>query len=198
MNFKFYFLSFLLVFSRGCDFYSTSLWYFDKPMDETNPLSSILGPGWSGLIMINLIIVGLVLYTFYYYTFEYSVRSWSVIPEKLHHFLSEYYFQERGKFYQIFYKAPKDKNILIGHLGYILIRVVIFASFLATIHNLCQFYQVTAYNHLRILVRRPLFLIYLLILLSLVYFTYKLWTKEYEVARYNYRLNKSTDNRVHD
>lgn len=180
MKLKFYLLTFLVLFARGCDFYSTSLWFFDIPTGETNPLYRFFGVGWNGLIIANVIIVGFIIYAFYYYTFKYTSTKVKTKPNKLTDFVSELYFNEKGRFIDIFYKVPKNKKILLAHTGYILIRVIIFASFLATIHNLCQFYNVPIYNSFRELVVRPLYVIYGLMLLSFCYFAYRLWSKEYE------------------
>ncbi|MBK7668754.1 MAG: hypothetical protein IPJ32_16315 [Sphingobacteriaceae bacterium] len=180
MKLKFYLLTFLVLFARGCDFYSTSLWFFDNPTGETNPLYRFFGVGWNGLIIANVIIVGLIIYAFYYYTFKYTSTKLKTRPSKLTDFVSELYFNEKGRFLDIFYRTPKNKKILLAHTGYVVIRVVIFASFLATVHNLCQFYNISIYNSFRNIVGRPLFVIYGLILSSLFYFSYRLWNKEYE------------------
>ena len=185
MKLKFFLLVFLVLFARGCDFYSTSLWFFDDPTGETNPLYRIFGIGWTGLIIANIIIVGLIIYAFYYYTFRYTGTKLQTKPSRLTDFVSEVYFNERGRFTEVFYKMPKNKKILLAHSGYVLIRVVIFVSFLATLHNLCQFYNVSIYNSFRELVGRPLFVIYGLMLLSLFYFSYRVWNKEYQLSKMN-------------
>ncbi len=185
MKTKFFLLTFLLLFARGCDFYSTSLWFFDNPSGETNPLASIFGFGWTGLIVANSIIVGLILYCFYYYTFKYSTSKAPTKSTTLTEFISELYFNEKGKFYQVFYKIPNDKKILIGHNGYVLTRVVIITSFLATFHNLCQFYNLSFYNTFREFVVRPLFVYYGIFLLSFAFFSFRLWHKEYRNAKAN-------------
>ena len=181
MKLKFFLLTFLLLFARGCDFYSTSLWFFDNPAGETNPLTSVLGFGWRGLLVSNAIIIGLIIYAFYYYSFKYSIAKASAKPGKITDFVSELYFNEKGRFSEVFYKIPKNKKTLLAHSGYVLIRVLIFGSFLATIHNLCQFFNVSIYNSYRELVARPLFVIYGLILLSFFYFAHRLWNKEYQL-----------------
>lgn len=186
MKLKFYFLTFMLLFARGCDFYSTSLWFFDNPTGETNPLYVYFGFGWTGLIISNLFIVGLIIYAYYYFSFKYSIGIVSTQPQKLTDFISELYFNEKGKFYKVFYKTPKNRKAFFGHLGYVAIRVTIFASFLATIHNLCQFYDIGAYDTYREIVKRPLFVIYGLIIFSFGYFTYRLWQTEFETARINF------------
>jgi len=186
MKVKFFLITFLLLFSRGCDFYSTSLWFFDNPTGETNPLFRFFGIGWNGLIVANIVIVGLIIYAFYYYTFRYNRTIIKSKPNGITDFVSEMYFNEHGRFFDVFYKTPKNKKILLAHAGYILIRVVIVASFLATIHNLCQFYNVSIYNTFRELVGRPLYVIYGLMLASFVYFTYRIWKKEYDLNNYSY------------
>lgn len=183
MKMKFIFFILLLIFARGCDFYSTSLWIFDHSSDEMNPLTQIFGMGWTGLIIVNLILVGLIIYGYYYHTFQYATPKLSSSPDTLQDFVSEIYFNEKGKFYQVFYKMPKNKKVWMGHAGYVLIRVLIMASFLATIHNLCQYYDVPAYHTFRAIVKRPLFVIYGLIVGSFLYFSYRLWASEYDAVR---------------
>ncbi len=180
MKLKFFVLTFLLLFARGCDFYSTSLWFFDNPSGEQNLLYKLFHVGWSGLIISNLIVISVIIYAFYFYTFKYTKTKLNVKPNRLTDFVSELYFNERGHFFEIFYKIPKNKKTLLAHSGYIMVRVLIIGSFLATIHNLCQFYNITIYNSFRELVVRPLYVIYGLMLLSLIYFTYRVWNKEYQ------------------
>lgn len=178
MKLKFFMLTFLLVFARGCDFYSTSLWFFDNPTGEQNPLYIFFGVGWKGLIAANVIVVGLIIYAFYFYSFKYkSTRK--ISSNNLTDFVSELYFNEKGRFLDVFYKTPKNKSTLLAHTGYLLVRVVIVASFLATFHNICQFYNISFYNSFREIVGRPLYVIYGLILSSFMYFSYRLWSKEY-------------------
>jgi len=183
MKTKFFLLTFLLLFARGCDFYSTSLWFFDNPSGETNPLTSILGFGWTGLLVSNGIIIGLILFAFYFYSFRYKPNYPFAVPSKFTDFVSLLYFNQKGRFLDVFYKVPKNKKMLLAHTGYVLVRVVIFGSFLATFHNLCQFYNVFFYNSFRELVGRPLFVIYGLMLSSLFYFSYRIWHKEYTLVK---------------
>jgi hypothetical protein len=177
-------MTFVLLFARGCDFYSTSLWFFDNPMDETNLLARFFGIGWIGLILANIVILGLIIYAFYHYSFKYKITT-QTSSSKLTDFVSELYFNERGHFFEVFYKTPKNKLIFLSHLGYVLTRVVIVGSFLASFHNICQFYDVTFYNTFREIVGRPLFVIYGLILSTFIYFFYRLWSKEYHMSIHN-------------
>ena len=189
MKSKFFLLTFLLLFARGCDFYSTSLWFFDNPTGEQNPLYKFFGVGWTGLIIVNVIIVGLIIYAFYYYSFKYRTTKIKSSSNTLTDFVSELYFNEKGRFLEIFYKTPKNKKTLLAHSGYVLIRVLIFVSFLATIHNLCQFYNISFYNSFRDLVGRPLYVIYGLMIISIFYFSYRLLDEEYRQTINNFETD---------
>lgn len=179
----------ILLFARVCDFYSTSIWFFDNPTGETNPLTSFFAVGWNGLIIANIIIVGLIIYAFYFYSFKYETTR-QTSSNKLTDFISELYFNEKGRFFEVFYKTPQNKLTLLAHLGYVLPRVAIFGSYLATFHNFCQFYNLTFYNTFRELVGRPLYVIYGLILSSFIYFLFRLWHKEYQMAIHNSTIKK--------
>lgn len=183
MKSKFILLTALLLFARGCDIYSTSLWIFDHPSDEMNPLSRLFGFDWRILFLFNLLLTGLVVYAFYYYSFRYVMPTLSSHPEKLTDFVSALYFNEKGKIHQLLYKMPENKNVWIAHSGYVLVRVIILASFLVTMHNLCQYYEIPVYNTYREIVKRPLWIIYALILLSFVFFSYRLWKNEQQVYK---------------
>ena len=141
------------------------------------------------LIIANVVVVGLILYAFYYYTFKYSTTNIKSTSNNLTDFVSELYFNEKGRFLEIFYKTPKNKMTLLAHSGYVLVRVLIFVSFLATVHNLCQFYNISFYNSFRDLVGRPLYVIYGLMILSIFYFSYRLWVKEYRQTINNFETD---------
>ncbi len=181
MKLKFVLFTFLLLFARGCDFYSTSLWFFDHPEGETNPLYRFFGVGWTGLIISNMIIVGLVIYAFHYFNFRYKrPTTFSKEPTNYIELASLQYFNSPDKFYQVFYKTPKNKNVLFAHMGYVLTIVIIIASFLATIHNLGQYYGFQFYNRFREIVVRPLFVIYGLFILALILIYRQLLKSEYK------------------
>ena len=181
MTVKFWGLILILLFARACDFYATSLWIFQENglKNETNPLTKYFGFGWNGLVLSNIALVALIIAGHYYYTFRYVPRQLTDKSTNVFDFVSELYFNKKGQFYKVFYAFPKDKKMLIAHFGYVLIRVLIIGSFLATFHNLCQFYSVPFYNTFRQIVSRPLFVIYGIIVLSFVYFQFRLFEKEY-------------------
>lgn len=179
-SFQFAWMASLLVFARGCDFYSTSLWFFDDPSGETNPLYRWLGIGWEGLIVVNVMVVALVLLAFYQHLFRKQLPELQKMPGNMMEFIAVLYFQDAGKFYQVFYKSPMKNKVYIGHLGYVLFHTIVVASFLATVHNLCQYYQIPAYAEFREWVGRPLYFIYGLIILSMVFFSLRVWLLDYQ------------------
>lgn len=179
MKRKFVITSILLLFSRGCDYYSTALWFHDNPSGETNPLVRWFGFGWGAIWCVNALVVGLVMYSYFYYLFRYKPNPLIRAPKHLRDYVSLLYFQGKEPWYKLFYKFPVEKKVLLAHSGYILIRSIIFASFLATIHNLCQFYQFEFYNIFRESVKRPLYVIYSLILLYILLSTRQLLKNEY-------------------
>lgn len=143
------------------------------------------------MLIANVIIVGSIIYAFYFYSFKYKPTR-ITSSNKLTDFVSELYFNERGRFFQIFYKTPKNKSTYFAHTGYVLVRVVIVASFLATFHNICQYYNLNFYNTFREITGRLLYMIYGLILFAFMYFSYRLWWKEYSLPIYtnNNEMNK--------
>ena len=78
------------------------------------------------------------------------------------------------------YKMPTDKRMMIAHFGYVMVRMIIVASFLATFHNLCQYYNAPFYNTFRDIVGRPLFVLYGLFFLSFLFFQYRVLKIEYD------------------
>lgn len=183
MKLRFILLSIMLLFVRGCDFYSTSLWVFQENgmADETNPLTQFFDVGWNGLLIANFIVISIVLIMFYYYCFKYKPRQISNgQPKNFIEYTSLQYYNQPNKFHQIFYKIPKNKSILIAHSGYVLIHSIIIGSILATIHNLGQFYQLEFYQTFREIVGRPQFVIYGLIIFSIIGTFIHLLKKEFE------------------
>ena len=183
MKMKFILLTFLFLFSRGCDFYSTSFWFFQEGgmEGERNPLTYFFGIGWTGLLISNMIIILGIIGLLYYFYFRYKRPSlFNQEPHNYQELASLQYFEQPGRFYQIFYKSPKNRKVLYAHFGYVVTIVVIVGSFLATFHNLSQFYSFAFYNTFMEIVIRPLFVIYALIILTFVLTYRRLLKREYE------------------
>lgn len=171
MKMKFILLTFLLLFSRGCDFYSTSLWFFQEGgmEGERNPLTYFFGVGWTGLILSNSIIVAMIIGLLYYFYFRYKRPGhFSPEPRNYQELASLQYFEQPNRFYHIFFKMPKNRSVLYAHLGFVLTIGLIVGSFLATFHNISQYYSFGFYNQFRQIVIRPLFVIYGLIFLTII------------------------------
>jgi len=181
MKLKFYLFTFLLLFSRGCDFYSTSLWIFEPGglAHETNPLTRFFNVGWNGLLLANFIVVALIIAAYYYYSFHYRRPSFDPQPNNYREYASLLYFNRKDRWHWLFYKLPHNRKASMAHMGYVLVRTVIVASLLATFHNLCQFYDIGFYNTYRELVGRPLYVIYALIGLTAVFFHRHLLQREF-------------------
>lgn len=181
MKKNFWYLVIILILSRVFDFYTTSLWFFQPGgmEGEMNPLTRFFGVGWTGLILVNTLLIGAIIWCYYYHVFKYQPVKLENPPDDFKTFVSRLYFGNDNSYYKIFYSTPKNNKLGFSHFGYMVIRVVIFASILASIHNLCQFYNVEAYNVFRSIVKRPLYVIYGLIVLSLFYFQHKILQKEY-------------------
>lgn len=189
MKTKFILGTFLLLFSRGCDFYSTSLWIFQEGglEAETNPLSQFLGIGWNGLLIANVIIVLIILALFYHYCFRYRPKMIEQgLFKNYREYASQLYYNSPNKFYQIFYRIPKNKSAFLAHTGYTLVYVLIIASLLATIHNLSQFYSLAYYDSFRAMVKRPLYVIYGLIIASAILVYTNLIRREFKAVTLNW------------
>lgn len=186
MKNDFWFFTVLLILSRVLDFYSTSLWFFqpDGIKGETNPLTRFFGVGWTGLILVNIVLILAIIWAYYFYSYGYQPVKIENPPDDFKAYISRLYFGTDNAFHKIFYTVSNNRNISIAHMGYALIRVVILGSILATIHNLCQFYNVELYNTFRHIVKRPLYVIYGIVILSMIYFQYKVLSIEY-YHRYN-------------
>ncbi len=102
---RFFALVTLLLFARGCDFYSTSLWFFQPNgmQDENNPLTKYFGMGWNGLIITNFIVVGIIVAAYYYQSFRYKPRQLPMAFNNFKKFVSVLYFWEKGKLHKFFY-----------------------------------------------------------------------------------------------
>ncbi len=183
MKIKYISIILLLLFARGCDFYSTSLWFFQPGgmEDEMNPLTRYFNVGWNGLIAVNILVVIGISLLYYYYEFRYQpVSQFTNAARTRKEYASLLYFNTPNQFYKTMYGRPIHRKPFYAQTGYVLIRTIIFVSFLATIHNLCQYYNVWWYNIFRSIVIRPHYMIAGLSLLFLI-FTYRLLLiKEFE------------------
>jgi hypothetical protein len=105
---------------------------------EANPLASVFGFGWSGLIVSN--IINSVVYVLSaYYTFARFRRS-SIQCKGLKQFLSMLCYSRPDKFYWIFFRFPKNKifySYFFASIGYLVSVVFIFIRLIAVVEWIC-------------------------------------------------------------
>jgi len=107
---RFFALVTLLLFARGCDFYSTSLWFFQPNgmKGETNPLTKYFGVDWNGLIITNFTVFGIIVAAYYYQSFWYKPRQLPMAFNNFKEFVSVLYFGEKGKLHKFFHFSIRD------------------------------------------------------------------------------------------
>ncbi len=179
---KYIFAMFLLVFARGCDFYSTSLWIFEPGGldNEVNPLTQLFGVGWNGLVLVNFVVCTFIAYCYYVYIYKYKLDlALNQVPTSAIEYASILYYKRKKQLWKILYKMPVDKKIASAHTGYVATWGAICASFLAAIHNLLIFYDNRYYSIYMEAVLYPMFVFYFSIITTLLYFTWRLWKMEF-------------------
>jgi len=102
---RFFALVTLLLFARGCDFYSTGLWFFQPNgmQGETNPLTKYFGVDWNGLITTNFTVVGIFVAAYCYQSFRYKPGQLPMAFNNFKEFVSVLYIGEKGKLHKFFY-----------------------------------------------------------------------------------------------
>ncbi len=186
MKMKYISVVLLLLFARGCDFYSTSLWFFQEGgmEGEMNPLTRFFNVGWNGLVAVNILVVGMIACLYFFYCFRYK-RMFPLkgTPRNIFEFASLTYFNRPDRFYYLLLGMAGNRSSLFAHFGFVMTRTIIFVSFLVTIHNLCQYYQVGVYDTFRSIVGRPHFVIAGLSLFFLILTYRNLLVKEYDLYK---------------
>ena len=146
---------------------------------QTNPLTRFFGVGWYGLIATNALIIAGIIAAYAFYVFKYRSEKTAQTPDNVWQYISLLYFGKPGQLHKILYKMPVNRRALIAHTGFALLWTVIVGSILATVHNLCQYYEVSFYDNFREVVKRPLFVIYGLLAITLSLSTYLVWQDDY-------------------
>ncbi len=128
---KFLYLSLLLILTRCADIVTT---YFSTPdlKYEFNPLVSILGSGWTGVIFFQILILVFFIYALWIYTSKIIEVPAFDKGLPLRNFISLFYFRNTNSFSKLFYKLPTNKNSFFYSLGYIGSYCLIIISFLVS------------------------------------------------------------------
>ncbi len=173
---NFYILSFWIIFSRIFDALST----FEHTRDlskEANPLVSIMGLGWSPLLLIIASLTAYVIYAFY----QYSFNTKNLAPQqKGLSFIdySVYLYLGEVKHWSVFlYQIPKEKWRLHQYFGAVLAPCLVYAGILSTIMwLLIQYWNPYKDMH------NPL-LIYTLLVGGCLIIAYRFHRKSYQMYR---------------
>lgn len=124
---KFISLTTLLILTRYADAQTT---YLNTPnlKLEANPLVSVFGLGWTGLIFTQMILLAFITYALWVYCFKTVTLPTFDKGTSLKQFISIFYFRDTKSFYKLFYKLPTNKNSLLYSFGYVLTYSLIFMS----------------------------------------------------------------------
>lgn len=187
----------LLVFMRGCDFYSTSLWFFQEngAQSESNPLVRHLGLGWNSLVVTNVVMVLVIAVLYYIYLFVHTRKMQQRIMDTnggLLPFASRLYFGSPGRPWRIMYKFANDKSISLAHAGYALMFTLIFASGVATLHNIFSFYGYEFYRSFKATIGHVLYLYYFLFFVVGCLTLWRAIQKDYEVVKLRQQLSNGS------
>ena len=128
---KFLYLTLLLILTRCADIVTTYLSTPDLKY-EFNPLVSIFGSGWTGVIFFQLLFLIIIIYALWIYTsktIEVPAFDKGLALKK---FISLFYFRNTRSFLKLFYKLPTNKNSFFYSLGYIVSYSLIIISFLVS------------------------------------------------------------------
>lgn len=128
---KFALTTIWILFSRSYDVYCTSQLTPDLSK-EANPLVSVLGLGWSPLL---IIIGALTLYAIYAYYLS-VFKPQNLLPTErgytFGNIVAYTYLGRKDSWTAIFYKLPKSIGRLNQYMGHILSRGLVFAGVVST------------------------------------------------------------------
>ncbi len=129
---KFLFITFWIILSRVYDAYCT--YQFTPDLDrEANPLVSILGLGWTPL----LIIIGLLLFYIIYTYYKSVYQEFDFLPTEkglsFSTFLSFIYLGRKAHWTTAFFQAPNSAERFHFYIGNVLSKALVFAGIVSTI-----------------------------------------------------------------
>ncbi len=119
--------------------------YTPNLINEYNPLISIIGASWTGLIFFQVILIILISFVGYFYFF----LPRNTIPSSEFSFkqFGEYYFEGNDKSKkQRFFLVPKNFTTHIIFNGFLFLSVTIFVSLFAILNNSALLLDVQWYN----------------------------------------------------
>lgn len=124
---EFFLLTLFLIITRCWDIAAT---YFVTPdlEKETNPVVSIFGQEWIAVIIVQALLMSVIITLNYYSLFKIKTSYPSQRACSFKDFIVYYYFGEKQNLIKMLYRFPKNRDVLIKALGYILPRALIAIS----------------------------------------------------------------------
>ncbi len=124
---EFFLLTSFFILARCWDMVATYLVTPDLEK-ETNPIISVFGQGWTAVIIIQAILMSVIITLNYYSLFKIKSSYPSQRACSFKEFIAYYYFGEKQNLIKMLYRFPKNRDVLIKALGYILPRALIVIS----------------------------------------------------------------------
>jgi len=140
---KFTLVTIWLLLTRSYDAYCTYQ-YTPDLSHEANPLVSILGFGWSPLLL-TLSLLGIyIIYAYYQATF----KPYDLLPQEpdysFSHFIGYIYTGKKQSWVALLYQFPSDRIRFRHYTGHLMTRCLAFAGFVSTVMwlllNYSEFY----------------------------------------------------------
>lgn len=144
---NFILVSIWIIISRFYDAYATYQFTPDLKL-EANPLVSILGLNWTGLLIIYCTLCLLILYLFYISSFN----KFNLLPSEKGYSFKEFftyiYLGKKDSFLKLFYKLPNSKGRLIQYVGTLFPKMLSFIGIITTLMWLgINYYEPYYYFH---------------------------------------------------
>ncbi len=114
---KFLLLTFLLIVARLSDIITTYI-YIPNLEKELNPIVSVLGKGWTTMLIVQVVLISGFIYTLWVYCTKKPAIPKVDNSLTLKEFVSLFNFNDTKSYYKIFYKIPKNKTALFYTIGY--------------------------------------------------------------------------------
>ncbi len=92
---------------------------------ETNPIVSLFGQGWTGVLVAQVVLVSVVIVLSYYSLFRVKLARPPQEGLGFRDFVALCYFGKEKNLTRLLYEFPADKRVLVGLLGYVLPRTLI-------------------------------------------------------------------------
>lgn len=173
---NFIILVLLVIVGRLYDATTTYL-YTPDLTNETNVLVKLFDAGWTSLAIIQSTLIILILFLLYFYFFRFKPDLPREKNLNIKQFASFLFFNDTISFNKIFYKTPKNKKTLFAAIGYIVSMTLIAISFVV---GTSTTFLIISDNYREIYKQGIPYILYLLIVGLIVYFTIRFFKIEFK------------------